>query len=210
MAAIAGGLLGARWGASAVPWRWRADVHGWPGRDGRDLVSLATLAVRGGREDDKGWPTAAVVEYSEHASAVPVPHPRDAGVLLGTHASREHGATAVVSACRVGRQQPCFGEARVVVESRLMDSSDPRKNPNLHFTLYDAAEAVWDLREAGHTVLLHCVAAQQRTPSIAVAYSRLHGVPADQAKREVIDALPSARGSGAVWTAAGELGAPSE
>ncbi|AZG47197.1 ADP-ribosyl-[dinitrogen reductase] glycohydrolase [Gordonia insulae] len=61
VAAIAGGLLGARWGASAVPWQWRRAVHGWP-REGRpsdahDLVALATLAVRGGRSDRAGWPT---------------------------------------------------------------------------------------------------------------------------------------------------------
>ena len=33
VAPIAGGLLGARWGASAVPWRWRREVHGWPELD---------------------------------------------------------------------------------------------------------------------------------------------------------------------------------
>jgi ADP-ribosylglycohydrolase len=41
VAAIAGGLLGARWGASAVPADWRAAVHGWPGLTGHDLVALA-------------------------------------------------------------------------------------------------------------------------------------------------------------------------
>jgi ADP-ribosylglycohydrolase len=40
VAAIAGGLLGARWGASAVPADWRAAVHGWPGLTGEDLVAL--------------------------------------------------------------------------------------------------------------------------------------------------------------------------
>ncbi|MDN5894763.1 MAG: ADP-ribosylglycohydrolase family protein, partial [Nocardioides sp.] len=57
VAAIAGGLLGARWGASAVPWHWRRAVHGWPGRDGRDLVVSATLTVRGGRSAARGWPS---------------------------------------------------------------------------------------------------------------------------------------------------------
>src|SRR5262245_10040997 len=37
VAAIAGGLLGARWGASAVPSRWRRTVFGWPGYRARDL-----------------------------------------------------------------------------------------------------------------------------------------------------------------------------
>ncbi|CAM2813353.1 ADP-ribosylglycohydrolase family protein [Prescottella defluvii] len=39
-AAIAGGLLGARWGASAVPERWRGMLHGWPGYRGEDLVRI--------------------------------------------------------------------------------------------------------------------------------------------------------------------------
>lgn len=75
VAAIAGGLLGARWGASAVPWRWRRAVHGWPGRDGRDLVSLATSAVRGGRPDRKGWPVADDIAYRERAASTAMPHP---------------------------------------------------------------------------------------------------------------------------------------
>ncbi len=40
-AAIAGGLLGARWGASAVPAHWRALLHGYPGLTGADLPDLA-------------------------------------------------------------------------------------------------------------------------------------------------------------------------
>lgn len=45
VAAIAGGLLGARFGASAVPTEWRQAVHGWPGLTGEDLVALAARAV---------------------------------------------------------------------------------------------------------------------------------------------------------------------
>ncbi|GAA4939261.1 hypothetical protein GCM10023224_20890 [Streptomonospora halophila] len=45
VAAIAGALLGARWGASAVPPRWRASVHGWPGLSADDLEDVGrTLA----------------------------------------------------------------------------------------------------------------------------------------------------------------------
>ena len=40
-AAIAGGLLGARWGLSAVPERWVGMLHGWPGLRADDLVELA-------------------------------------------------------------------------------------------------------------------------------------------------------------------------
>src|SRR5690606_33955351 len=41
VAAIAGGLLGARWGATAVPAQWRSMCHGYLGLTGDDLVALA-------------------------------------------------------------------------------------------------------------------------------------------------------------------------
>ncbi len=40
VAAIAGGLLGARWGASAIPPLWMEAVHGWPGYCADDLAVL--------------------------------------------------------------------------------------------------------------------------------------------------------------------------
>ncbi len=45
VAAIAGGLLGARWGASAVPAEWRRIVHGWPALTAADLVRLGSRAT---------------------------------------------------------------------------------------------------------------------------------------------------------------------
>ena len=47
VAAIAGALLGARFGGSAVPARYRRVLHGWPGFRARDLVRLADLSARG-------------------------------------------------------------------------------------------------------------------------------------------------------------------
>jgi ADP-ribosylglycohydrolase len=47
VAAIAGGVLGAVYGASAVPARWRLMLHGWPGLQARDLVTLATTIATG-------------------------------------------------------------------------------------------------------------------------------------------------------------------
>jgi ADP-ribosylglycohydrolase len=41
VAAIAGGLLGARWGYSAIPKHWLEPLHGWPGYKADDLVKLA-------------------------------------------------------------------------------------------------------------------------------------------------------------------------
>jgi ADP-ribosylglycohydrolase len=39
--AIAGALLGAQYGASAVPDEWRVILHGWPGRNADDLIAMA-------------------------------------------------------------------------------------------------------------------------------------------------------------------------
>lgn len=212
VAAIAGALLGARWGGSAVPWRWRRLLHGWPGTshgrpaDARRLVELAVLTVRGGEVDDAGWPLADSIRYSESADPTAAPHPFDAGVLLGTHAARDHGASAVVAACRVGRAQNNAPRAEVVIEPWLIDADSPEANPNLHFVLFDAADAVRVLRAEGHTVLLHCVAAEQRTPSIAVALARVSGVGPEDARAAVRAVLPRTRGHGRLWDAAAELG----
>lgn len=48
VAAIAGGLLGARYGASGIPDAWAPRVHGWPGIWSDDLVRLAVLTAHGG------------------------------------------------------------------------------------------------------------------------------------------------------------------
>jgi ADP-ribosyl-[dinitrogen reductase] hydrolase len=45
VAAIAGALLGARWGASAVPATWQRLLHGWPGYTVADLERLAVRAA---------------------------------------------------------------------------------------------------------------------------------------------------------------------
>jgi ADP-ribosyl-[dinitrogen reductase] hydrolase len=48
VAAIAGGLLGARWGTSAIPAEWRKLSHGYPGIPGDFLITLTHDAVRAG------------------------------------------------------------------------------------------------------------------------------------------------------------------
>ncbi len=50
VAAIAGGLLGAVYGASAVPAEWRRVLHGWPGLATRGLVALATRIVKADKQ----------------------------------------------------------------------------------------------------------------------------------------------------------------
>jgi hypothetical protein len=45
VAAIAGTLLGAAYGASAIPLEWKAVLHGWPGHRTRDLIRLAVESL---------------------------------------------------------------------------------------------------------------------------------------------------------------------
>lgn len=45
VAAIAGGLAGALYGASALPSEWRELLHGWPGFRAHDLVALSEQAL---------------------------------------------------------------------------------------------------------------------------------------------------------------------
>jgi ADP-ribosylglycohydrolase len=46
VAAIAGAMLGARWGQRAVPDEWRTILHGWRDQTGDGLVELARRTVR--------------------------------------------------------------------------------------------------------------------------------------------------------------------
>ncbi|PJI95136.1 ADP-ribosylglycohydrolase family protein [Luteimicrobium subarcticum] len=201
VAAIAGGLLGAYWGASAVPAAWRRVVHGWPGMRARDLVGLGILTARGGVPDSVGWPAGERVDYPWVPVRRGVPHPADEGVVLGTVATVDHGCDAVVTLCRRGTAQvPAAGvRPEDHVEVWLMDSERPGDNPNLDFVLHDTADVVAALRAEGRRVMLHCVAAEQRTPVVAIAYAARLGVPRGDAARAVRAALPSTRGRGLLW-----------
>lgn len=72
VAAIAGALLGARWGMTAVPAAWRRLLHGWPGVRGRELEQLAYLAARGGRAGKYDWPLVDHIDYPDYQHGLPV------------------------------------------------------------------------------------------------------------------------------------------
>lgn len=204
VAAIAGGLLGARWGASAVPAAWRRIVHGWPlsaagePTRARSLTDWATLAVRGGADPVPAWPAIAVMEYQgwEDTGSL-AQHPHDPGVWMSgidALADPPRGVDALVSLCRVGTAQAPPGVAPGDhLEVWLLDEADPARNPNLDHVLVDTANAVAALRAEGRTVLLHCVAAHSRTPTVAALYAhRFLGVPMPEAIAGVCRALPAA------------------
>jgi hypothetical protein len=199
VAAIAGALLGARWGASAVPSAWRRILDGWPGLRGRDLVRLGVLTAQGGRPDAAGWPSAPVVDYGGWADRHTLAqHPNDDQVWLGGVGALEQlppGIDAVVSLCRLGADEvPARGvKPQDHVEIWLIDSSDRAKNPNLGFVLGDAVDAVAALRAEGRTVLLHCVQAHSRTPTVAALYgARLTERSAGESLGDVLRVLPHA------------------
>lgn len=196
VAAIAGALLGARWGMSAVPAAWRRLLHGWPGIDVRELERLAYLTVRGGRPGKYDWPLVEHIDYTplQYGSPALAPHPSDDGVLLAGATVLDDvppSVDVVVSLCLTGRRQ--VDQRLEHITFRLMDDADPAENPHLDFVLLDAARLVRDLRDEGKTVLLHCVAAHSRTPTVGIAYAMLRGIPIQEATRAVCRVLPAAR-----------------
>ena len=188
VAAIAGGLLGAAYGASAVPGAWRRVLHGWPGITAHDLAALATAIGRNGEPDgfDFSYPGSPVDTFARH--------PYDDGVLLGgigVLRKLPKEVDAVVSLCRVTDRDMRTDIPHV--EVRLIDQPESDENPHLDFVLLDTVRLIEKLRQEGRTVLVHCVGAYSRTPTIAALYgSRLRAVDVDEAVRDVTAALPGA------------------
>ena len=186
VAAIAGSLIGAATGGSAIPALWRRPLHGWPGLTARDLTELAVLAVRGGQPDEAGWPTAA--RFAPSNLDTLVAHPHDPDVLLASLAGLDRlpdDVDAVVSLCRIGSHQT----DREHVEFWLVDRDGT--NPNLDLVLADAAATVAALRAEGKRVAIHCFEARSRTSAVATLYAtRELGIPVDVAKHDIAAALP--------------------
>ncbi|GAA4403040.1 ADP-ribosylglycohydrolase family protein [Fodinibacter luteus] len=211
VAAIAGGLLGALHGASAVPATWRRQVHGWPGMRGRDLIQLGVSTARGDCDDTR-WPGIRTMDYTTQLDAgrpLGVTHPHDDGVVIGTLADLgrldDLGVDAVVSLCRRGVDDVPAPHVAPEdhVEVWLIDSESPEGNADLDFVLDDAAAAIEELRSEGRRVLVHCVAAQMRAPSVAARYSVRRGIPSEVAERDLCAVLPTLRDCDALlWASA--------
>ncbi len=196
VAAIAGGLLGAAYGASAVPADWRRVLHGWPGLVTRDLVALATRIVKVDRP------------FSYHTDSMsPVRHPHDDGVWLADVATLRTlppGVDAVVSLCRVNDDDLPVGVEQIDI--RLIDIVEPDANPNLDFVLTDTVRLIEQLRNEGRMVLLHCVACQSRTPTVAALYgARRQGISGMLALQDVTSVLPDAWPNSDFWKAVKRL-----
>lgn len=201
VAAIAGGLLGAAHGASAVPLQWRGLLHGWPDLTARELIGLAGAIVRKGRPDTFDY------RYPGYRTGALAAHPYDEKVLLagiGTLRDLPDGVGAVVSLCRIGDNDVRTDIPHVGV--RLIDREDADENPHLDFVLLETVRTVERFRREGRTVLVHCVEALSRTPTVAALYgARLHGVGTDDALEAVSKALPNASPNPALREALGRL-----
>lgn len=208
IAAIAGGLLGAFWGQSAIPHHWTRKIHGYGDCRAHDLVAMAALTASAGRSDERGWPGVPRIDYGPLSSPARAPHPHDPGVILGSYAAlADHGCDAVVSLCRIGAEDLVIAGVPDGdhIQMRLIDSEHPDENPHVEFVLRDAAQAVKTLRDEGMTVFVHCVRAEQRTPAVALAYSRLLGIDSEIARADVLNTLRGARGRGRLWDSAMRL-----
>ncbi|GAA1645249.1 ADP-ribosylglycohydrolase family protein [Brevibacterium sanguinis] len=202
VAAIAGGLIGGAYGVSAIPLEWKRKIHGLPGWHAEELVEHAVIAHRTWTEsrptDPREWPSADHVDYSSWGQTdTCVQHPHDRGVYLGGIDALDEipdDVNAVVSLCRIGRKDVPDSiprEDRVAVW--LVDSDDPADNQHLDYVLAEAADMVARMRVEGKTVLVHCVQAHSRTPTVAALYSARHlGVDAETALRDITAVLPDA------------------
>jgi hypothetical protein len=190
VAAIAGGLLGARWGVSGIPLSWRRVLHGWPGdRTGQQLAQLASAAATGHR-----WPDQC---YAPMPGITAVRLPHDEGVWIGDVFGLQglpEEVTAVVSLCRLGTLEGPSGiEPENHINVWLIDDASVVQNPHLEFVARQAVSAVASLRSEGKRVYLHCVHARSRTPFIATLYAaQVTGRPASEVLAEVLAVLPGA------------------
>jgi len=185
VAAIDGALLGAAWGATALPAQWRLDLHGdaptgasVTRMSGVQLETAARLAVKGGRTDKQGWPGMAslmpryrMVENARRRTVTVEP-----GLVFGTVTSLPsvlEGAAApftVISLCRVGT-------ADVPLPHRLLPVSlidNDHDNAHLPFVLADTADVTEHLHLRAKPVFVHCVKAERRTPAVLATFLARH------------------------------------
>ena len=197
VAAIAGSLVGARWGMSALPLRWTSVVHGFhevrAGRaSGMRANALQHLSYQVAEHG-----TGALPESFKPAGTAPqalVTIPGVDGLLLGGHAEMADAdlrGAGVVSLSRVGVNEAA--EAARHASVFVLDQPAPDVNPHLHFSLLDVTRTIHEWRTQG-PVVLHCVMAHNRTPTYAVAYLVTQcGWSLEPAVSAVREALPQAQ-----------------
>jgi hypothetical protein len=193
VAAIAGALLGAVHGVTSIPFTWRHGLAGWPREyRGIDLTRLAVRAANRGRNDVNGWPEVSSMSDSYQKfspTGAVATFDVDPGVMFGDFAALASiEADAFLSLCRIGVDDQRSTDHELVW---LLDSEG---NADVSRVLVDTADAIQQLREEGRRVFVHCVRAESRTPTVAMAWLMLyHDRTFDGAYAEVLEAMPTAR-----------------
>ena len=212
VAAIAGSLLGARYGSSAVPTQWRRMVHGWPGYRAHDLVEIAVSTLGGGRRVGS-WPSVETM-VDHDIPTLGIPHPIDPDIVLGSISDLYRVASldvqAVVSLCPLGLADiPAAGlSPRDHIEFWINDdridaaTTTEAPNPHLDFVLDDASSALRQFRAEGKRVLLHGRRGEHRTQAVALRYAVDLGVAPELAQRSIRDVLPGIWVAGRLWDVA--------
>ena len=119
-----------------------------------------------------------------------------ANILVGEPAQRNHPVDILGEPAK-------YADAA----KRLIDRPEHDENPNLDFVLLDTVGVIEQLRREGRTVLVHCVGAYSRTPTVAALYrARLCNVSTDDALRDVMTALPGAHPNSAFGAALRRIG----
>ena len=163
--------------------------HIWAAGEWTDDTAMMIAAI--GR---KGEPDTFDFSYPHSPVGTVARHPYDNRVILGAVGvlrDLPEDVDAVVSMCRLSDND--IRTDMPHVEVRLIDSEDPDENPHLDFVLLDTVRTIERLRAQGRTVLVHCVGAHSRTPTMGALYGlRLRGISADEAVRDVCGVLPQA------------------
>lgn len=189
-AGIIGGLLGAAYGASAVPADWRLTLRGWPGIRARGLLTLANAIIG----DEVPDPRQAHVVSPGLGPGRRHPHDDDlwvgaAGSLVQSPKYLPPGVDVIVSLCDVHDGLLCSGAAHLDVRLRSCGGA----TANLDFVLLDTVRVPERLRADGRIVFVHSMLGTNRAPAVAALYgARRRGTGIEQALRDVVDVLPDA------------------
>lgn len=170
------------WVVTAFQAAWSSLVH--TTEEDRPLEAALRVAVSIGDDTD------TVVPAYEHFAPRGATYvfSDDPGVIFGdVGALASVDADAFLSLCRIGVDDRRTDDHEVIW---LIDRDENLDAPAV---LADTADAIAQLRSQGRRVFVHCVRAESRTPTVAMAWLlRHHGYTFDEARRTVLATITSA------------------
>lgn len=193
---LIGSTIGAARGFSSIPFAWRRDLTGPNMGGSADQMMRQAITIGCGTDlEPNKWPNVTAMKYtSSSGKDVMATHPSDTATMVGGIGNLHNTSLgAVISLCRIGTgQRPEAVKKRDHATFWLVDSDKPQDNPNLSFVLDDAARTAKMFRDEDKRVLIHCVGATSRTPTVAALYGRLvTGKSAWEEFGRIMDVLPT-------------------